>query len=62
MNHEITVSEAQETQMDFLHRRRLNTTIDTQAEKMAEESGEMMEQLAILQSDYTTENEKRFAM
>jgi len=62
MNHELTFSEFQAEQMDFLHRRNLNTTIDSQAEKLGEETQEMMEALATLQSDYTTENEKLFAL
>ena len=62
MNHELTFAEFQAEQMDFLHRRNLNTTIDSQAEKLGEETREMMEALATLQSDYTTENEKAFAL
>ena len=62
MNHELTFAEFQEEQLDFLHRRNLNTTIDSQAEKLGEETQEMMEALATLQSDYTTENEKLFAL
>lgn len=62
MNHELTFSEFQAEQMDFLHRRNLNTTIDSQAEKLGEETQEMMEALAVLQSDHTTENEKAFAL
>jgi NTP pyrophosphatase (non-canonical NTP hydrolase) len=62
MNHELTFQEFQDAQMDFLHRRNLNTTIETQSEKLAEEVPEMMEALAVLQSDYTSEHEKDFAM
>jgi NTP pyrophosphatase (non-canonical NTP hydrolase) len=62
MNYELTFAEFQREQMDFLHRRNLNTTIDSQAEKLGEETQEMMEALATLQSDYTTENEKLFAL
>lgn len=62
MNHELTFAEFQDAQMDFLHRRNLNTTIESQSEKLAEEVPEMMEALAVLQSDYTSEHEKEFAM
>lgn len=63
MNYErrITFREFQDAQHDWLLERNLDTTIQTQAEKLMEEMPEAQEALAILQSDYTTENEKKFA-
>jgi len=63
VNHErrITFREFQDAQHDWLLDRNLDTTIWVQAEKMAEESAEVQEAFAVLQSDYTSENEKKFA-
>ena len=58
----LSFAQAQERQMNFLHRLNLNTTIETQGIKFVEETQEGLEALAILQSDYSTEHEKEFAM
>ena len=58
----LSFAQAQERQMNFLHRLNLNTTIETQGIKFVEETQEGLEALAILQSDYTSEHEKAFAL
>lgn len=57
----LTFREFQGKQYQWLLDRNLDTTIQTQSEKLLEEMPEAQEALAILQSDYTTEHEKAFA-
>lgn len=62
MSLELTFTQFQDTQYQWLLERNLDTTTATQTEKFFEESGEACEALAILQSDYTTDHEKDAAL
>lgn len=57
----ITFREFQDGQHEWLVERNLDTTIQVQAEKWLEEIPEALEALSVLQSNYSTENEKKFA-